>query len=81
MESELNYNTCMFNDKPIENPRYRCGWCLEDSKEDIHFDHTINGNICLSCLEDEDHQSMLSMNNYEYYNYKNKVLKSNPIEL
>ena len=78
---ERQYLTPIFKDEPTETTHYRCGWCLEDFKEDIHFDHTINGNICLGCLEDEDHQSMLSMNNYEYYVYKSRVLKSNPIEL
>lgn len=80
---ERDYLTPIFKDEPTETPHYRCQWCLEDTTDEstIHFDHTINGNICLGCLEDEDHQSMLSMNNYEYYNYKNKVLKSNPIEL
>ena len=83
MESELSYNTPIFKDDPIETPHFRCGWCGEDTtdKLTIHFDHTINGNVCLGCLEDEDHQSMLSMNNYEYYVYKSRVLKSKPIEL
>lgn len=80
---ELQYNTPIFKDEQPETPHFRCGWCGEDSTDEqtIHFDHTINGNVCLGCLEDEDHQSMLSMNNYEYYVYKTRVLKSKPIEL
>jgi len=83
MESERYYNTPIFKDDIPEPPIYRCGWCGEDSndEEDMRHDHTINGNICLGCFEDEDHQSMLSMNNYEYYVYKNKVLQSKPNKL
>lgn len=79
---ELQYNTPIFkDDEPIETTHYRCGWCGEDSKEDIHFDHTINGNICLSCLEDEDHQMMLGMDVHQFRNYKTRLLKSKPIEI
>ena len=82
MESERYYNTPIFKDEEqTETTHYRCGWCLEDAKDLIYFDHTINGNICLGCLECVDHQSMLSMNNYEYHVYKTRVLKSKPIEL
>lgn len=81
--TETYYNQPTFKDEHPETPYYRCQWCLEDTtnEDTINFDHTINGNICLGCLEDEDHQSMLSMNNYEYYVYKTRVLKSKPIEL
>ena len=82
MEYERIYNQPTFKeDESVETTHFRCGWCLEDFKDNINFDHTINGNVCLGCLEDEDHQSMLSMNNYEYYVYKTRVLKSKPIEL
>ena len=82
MESERYYNTPIFKDEEqTEITHYSCGWCLDYFREGMHFDHTINGNICQGCLEDEDHQSKLSMNNYEYYVYKTRVLKSKPVEL
>lgn len=83
MQYERQYLTPIFKDELTETPHYRCGWCGEDitDKETIHFDHTINGNVCLGCLEDEDHQSMLGMDVHQFRNYKTKVLKSQPIEL
>jgi hypothetical protein len=79
--NERYYNTPIFKDDEPEPDIYRCGWCLEDFRDNIYFDHTINGNVCECCLEDEDHQSMLGMTNNQYYNYKNRVLKSEPIKL
>jgi len=81
MQSELNRNTPIFDDTTNETEIYRCGWCCDDFKEVLHFDHTINGNICLDCLNGEDHQFILGMNEKEYKSYKSKVLKSNPIAL
>ena len=80
---ERRYNTPIFKDEQTETPHFRCGWCGEDTTDElaIRFDHTINGNVCLSCLEDEDHQYMLGMDVHQFRNYKSKVLKSNPIEL
>lgn len=80
---ERQYLTPIFKDEPTETPHYRCGWCGEDTTDEqtIYFDHTINGNICLSCLEDEDHQYMLGMDVHQFRNYKTRVLKSKPIEL
>ena len=81
MDTELYYNTPIFKDEPTETEVYRCGWCSEDFKEDIHFDHTINGNVCLGCLEDEDHQMILGMDVHQFRNYKTRVLKSEPNKL
>ena len=83
MEYEIIFNTPIFKDEPTETPHFRCGWCGEDTtdEETIHYDHTINGNICLGCLENEDHQMVLGMDVHQFRNYKTKVLKSNPVEL
>ena len=83
MESERYYNTPIFKDDLPEPPIYRCGWCGEDSteEEDMRHDHTINGNICLSCLECEDHQYMLGMDVHQFRNYKTRVLQSKPNQL
>ena len=80
---ERQYNTHIFKDEPTETPHFRCGWCGEDTTDElaIRFDNTINGNVCLICLEDEDHQYMLGMDVHQFRNYKSSVLKSNPIEL
>lgn len=80
---ESDYLTPIFKDETTKTPHFRCGWCGEDTTDElaIRFDHTINGNVCLSCLEDEDHQYMLGMNVHQFRNYKSRVLKSNPIEL
>jgi len=80
---ERQYNTPIFKDEPTETPHFRCGWCGEDTTDEltIRFDHTINGNVCQGCLEDEDHQSMLGMDVHQFRNYKTRVLKSKPIEL
>lgn len=83
MQYERQYLTPIFKDEPTETPHFRCGWCGEDTTDEqtIYFDHTINGNVCLGCLEDEDHQYMLGMDVHQFRNYKTKVLKSQPIEL
>lgn len=84
MEYERQYLTPIFkDDEPIETTHYRCGWCGEDSKDIItmRFDHTINGNICLKCLNGDDHQYITGMDVHQFRNYKIKVLKSKPIEL
>lgn len=83
METERYYNTPIFKDEPTETPHFRCGWCGEDTTDEltIHFDHTINGNVCKSCLESQDHQMMLGMDVHQFRNYKTRVLKSKPVEL
>lgn len=84
MEYERQYLTPIFkDDEHTETPHYRCQWCLEDTtnEETIHFDHTINGNVCLSCLDDEDHQYITGMDVHQFRNYKTRVLKSQPIEI
>ena len=80
---EVSYNTPVFKDDQTETPHFRCGWCGEDTTDEqtIYFDHTINGNICLGCLDSQDHQYMLGMDVHQFRNYKTRVLKSKPIEL
>ncbi len=67
------------SDASLDYDVFKCGHCLENHSDKIHFDHMNNCNICTECIENDDCQMMLGLDNKEFDKWKNKVLKQNPI--